>query len=197
MKQKFALLLLLAFIVTAVSAQKAKKYAFVPGAKKPGLVGFAFTLTDFNMPNNWGSNGNATSLPVKEMSAGVSLFYVKGITPFVDFTARLNGIFNDYSALYQGKTGQTEIGLEFEPTLSIRPLKDENKWAPYLVSGLGIGLYTNRIGAYLPIGAGVQFNASNTTYLFLQGQYKAPLTPKVCPKNMYFSIGVAQNISTD
>jgi hypothetical protein len=129
------------------------------------------------------------------MSAGVSLSYWQGLTPFIDFSAKLNGIFHDYSAIYYGLPGKTEIGLELEPTINIRPLKDENIWAPFLTTGLGMGLYTNHLGAYVPIGGGLQFNASSTTYLFVQAQYKWSLTPKVLGNNLFYSIGFAQNIN--
>jgi hypothetical protein len=195
MKQKFTLTLLIAFFVVAAMAQKPKKFGFVAGQKKPALFGIGFNLSDFNAPKNFGSNGNAKSLGIADMSAGVSLSYWKGLTPFIDFSAKLNGIFHDYSAIYYGLPGKTEIGLELEPTINIRPLKDENMWAPFLTTGLGMGLYTNHIGAFLPLGGGLQFNASSTTYLFVQAQYKWSLTPKVLGNNLFYSIGFAQNIN--
>ena len=195
MKPTFILTFLLAFFVMAAIAQKPKKMGFVPGQKKPALFGIDFNLSDFNAPKNFGSNGNAQSLGIADMSAGVSLTYWKGLTPFIDFSAKLNGIFHDYSAIYYGLPGKTEIGLELQPTINIRPLKDENMWAPFLTTGLGIGLYTNHLGAFLPLGAGLQFNASSTTYLFVQAQYKWSLTPKVLGNNLFYSIGFAQNIN--
>lgn len=183
-----------AFIVTASFAQKTKKNGFVPGQKKPGLFGIAFTLTDFNAPKNFGSNSNATSLSIKNMSAGASLYYWKGLTPFIDFSARFNGILHDYSANFKNKNATTEIGLELEPSINIRPLKDENVWAPFLTVGAGLGVYSGSLGGYVPLGGGLQLNASNTTYFFLQAQYKWSITPKVFDNNMFYSIGFAQNI---
>ncbi|MFM2359441.1 MAG: hypothetical protein RLY16_1434 [Bacteroidota bacterium] len=197
MKQKLTLVLSLLLLTTAIYAQNAKKYKFAPGAKKPTLFGFGFTLSDYNAPKNFGKNGNARTLDIRDMSAGISVSYLKGLTPFIDFSAKLNGVFHDYSALYNNLPGKTEIGIEFEPAVYIRPVKDENKWAPFLSVGAGLGLYTNKIGAYVPLGGGIQFNASNTTYVFLQAQYKVALTPKVNPDNLVFSIGFAQNIATD
>lgn len=198
MKQKLTLLLLLACMAGAAVAQKAKKITFVPGPKKPELFGFAFSLSDFNAPKNFGTNSNATSLPVSDLAPGVSLYYLKGITPFIDFSARLNGIFQNFSA-FRGVTSKTktELGIEFEPTINIRPVKDQNMWAPYLTTGLGLGLYSNKLGAYLPLGGGIQFNSDNNFYLFLQAQYRASLTPTILPRSLYYSIGFAQNITSD
>jgi hypothetical protein len=196
MKQKFLLVLAASLIVAGSFAQKSKKYGFAPGQKKPELFGIAFTLSDFNAPENF-KNDNGVTLPIKEMSAGVSVSYWKGITPFIDFSARLNGVFHDYSSLYQALPGKTEIGLELEPTINIRPLKDENIWAPFLTAGIGAGIYTGKMGAYLPLGGGIQFNASSTTYLIIQAQYKWALTNNVTRDNLFYSIGFAQNIKGD
>ena len=75
MKQKLTLFIAIVFIATSSFAQKAKKNGFAPGQKKPGLFGFAFTLTDFNAPNNFGKSSNATTLKIKDMSAGASIYY--------------------------------------------------------------------------------------------------------------------------
>ena len=199
MKQKLTLIIAIVLIASSSFAQtqKTKKNSFVPGQKKPGLFGIAFTLTDFNAPNNFGKSSNASTLKIKDMSPGASLYYWKGITPFIDFSARLNAVFHDYSANFSGKPAKTEMGLELEPTINIRPLKDENVWAPFLTAGIGAGIYTGRMGGYVPLGGGLQLNASNTTYFLLQAQYKWSLTPKVLGNNVFYSIGFAQNISTD
>lgn len=196
MKLKLTLLAAMTCIAlfSFAQTQKTKKNTFVPGQKKPELFGIAFTLTDFNTPKNFGKS-NATSLKIKDMSAGASLYYWKGLTPFIDFTARLNGIFHDYAADFSNQTATTEIGLELEPSVSIRPLKDENVWAPFLTAGAGFGVYSGRMGAYIPLGAGLQLNASNTTYFFLQAQYKWAITSKVFDNNLFYSIGFAQNIN--
>lgn len=194
MKQKLTLLITIVLLASAAFAQKQKKTGFVPGQKKPALFGIGFNLSDFNAPKNF-KNSNATTLPIADMSPGVSVFYLQGLTPFIDFSAKLNGVFHDYSAIYSGITGKTEIGLEVEPSINIRPIKDENLWAPFLSVGLGAGLYTNKIGAYIPIGGGIQLNAGSTTYFFLQAQYKWAVTTKVLGNNLFYSIGFAQNIS--
>ncbi len=194
MKQKLLVLITVTLIAGAVVAQKNKKSGFVPGQKKPALFGFAFTLTDFNAPKNFSGNSNATTLKIKDMSAGASVCYWKGITPFIDFSARVNAIFHDYSALYRGTPASTEIGIEFEPAINIRPVKDENVWAPFLTAGVGLGIYTGKMGGYIPLGGGLQLNASNTTYFILQAQYKLSLTKSVIGNNLFYSLGFAQNV---
>lgn len=193
MKKTLALLPGLLFLVLCADAQKMNK-ASSSDKKKGDLVGIAFTLTDFNAPKNFGSS-NATSIGVSQMSAGLSVSYWKGLTSKIDVSSKLNVVFHDYALRYNGKSGKTEMGIELEPTINIRPIKDENLWAPFLTAGAGIGLYTGRFGAYVPLGVGLQLNASSNTYFFLQGQYKVSLTKDVMPDNVFYSIGFAQNIS--
>lgn len=196
MKQKLFLFIAAIVLAGGLYAQK-KKNGFVPGQKKPSLFGIAFTLTDFNAPKNFGSNSNAATLKIKDMAPGVSAYYWKGLTPFIDLSARFNGVFYDYAGVFRGKQVKTEIGLELEPSLNIRPLKDENTWAPFLTAGIGGGIYSGKMGGYVPLGGGLQLNASSVTYFFLQAQYKWSITPKVVGNNMFYSIGFAQNVGND
>jgi outer membrane protein OmpA-like peptidoglycan-associated protein len=197
MKQQLSLLIAFCLLASVATAQTQKKFKFTPGQKKPALFGIAFNLTDFNAPKNFGSNSNATTIPISSMSAGFSAFYWKGLTPFIDFSTRFNGIFHDYSANFNNIAGKTEIGLELEPSINIRPLKDENLWAPFLTAGVGAGIYTGRMGGYVPLGGGLQLNANSTTYFILQAQYKWSITPKVLGNNLFYSFGFAQNIGGD
>lgn len=198
MKLKLTLLIAIVCIASSTFAQtqKTKKNGFVAGQKKPGLFGIAFTLTDFNAPKNFGKS-NATTLKIKDMAPGVSAYYMKGLTPFIDFAAKFNSVFFDYSSTFANRTVKTEIGLELEPTVNIRPLKDENVWAPFISAGIGGGVYSGRMGGYVPLGVGLQLNSSSVTYFFLQAQYKWSITPKVFDNNLFYSIGFAQNIGTD
>lgn len=197
MKHTLLLLTSITLLTCTLHAQKAKKNGFLAEQKKPSLFGLAFTLTDFNAPKNFGSNSNATTLKIKDMAPGVSAFYWKGLTPFIDFSTKLNGVFFDYSATFSGRTVKTEIGLELEPSINIRPLKDENVWAPFLSAGIGGGIYSGRMGGYLPLGGGLQLNAGSVTYFLLQAQYKWSITPKVLGNNMFYSLGFAQNVGND
>ncbi len=193
MKQKLTLIIAVLLMAPAAFAQKNNK-AGSPAQKKPSVFGIAFTLTDFNAPKNFSSSNPGTT-KLKDMSAGASVYYWKGLTPFIDFSVRLNGIFHDYSAPLAGSSASPEIGIELEPTINIRPIKDANIWSPFLTTGIGGGIYTGRKGVYVPLGGGLQFNANSNTYFLLQAQYKLALTKKVLGNNLFYSIGFAQNIS--
>ncbi|MES2849337.1 MAG: OmpA family protein [Bacteroidota bacterium] len=190
MRKKLALFIAIGIVASSSFAQKNKTSGLAPEQKKPGLFGFAFTLTDFNSHNN----SNAATLKTKDMSAGASIYYWKGITPFIDFSARVNTIFQDYSAKYRGTTASTDIGIEFEPTINIRPVKDKTVLAPFLTTGVGVGIYSGKTAGYIPLGGGLQLNAGNKIYFLLQAQYKLSLTKSVIGNNMFYSLGFALNV---
>ncbi len=193
MKQKLSLLLAIFLLCITANAQQNW------GADKKGsLFGIHFNMADFKAPTGIKDpiSGKVYS-SVRDMNKGLSLSFWKGLTTKIDLAVKANAMFRDYSSIYQGITGKTEIGLELEPTLNIRPFKDATKIAPFLTAGLGGGLYNDKIGAYVPAGVGLQWNMNSITYLIAQAQYKFTLTDKVLGDNLFYSFGFAQNVGKE
>ena len=191
MKLKLMLVLSLIILSTNIFSQTTKS---TTGSKKPQLLGLHFILADFNSPNDIKTPGGGKGYSsVKNMSKGVAFSYWKGLTSTVDFSAKLNAIFHDYNLIANGSSDKTEMGLELEPTINIRPMGDNAKLAPFLTAGIGAGYYTGDFGAYIPAGVGLQVNWNSTIYLFLQAQYRFTLTKKVLGDNLLYSFGIAQN----
>jgi len=202
MKQKLTLILALTLLATSGFAQKAK----VKGEKKGPLLGLHFNLQDFVAPIGIKDPSTGTTYSrITEMTKGFSISYWKGIHPKVDFSIRANASFRDYRAIRTGLTQKTEIGIELEPSLNFRPFDDAALLNPFLTVGIGGGLYTDKLGYYLPAGLGLQVNLNSITYIFLQGQYRWDLTKKdpqygnkkVTGDNLFYSIGLAQNIGKE
>ena len=196
MKKLSLLTFAFAIIVSGAFAQK-RNLAY-PSNKKTQLFGIHFNLGDFEGAKAFkaAQNSGNTQL-IKNMAMGVGLSYWKGITPKIDFSLKLNGMFYDYSILQYGVSKKTEIGIELEPTINVRLLNDDNIWNGFLTTGLGGGLYTDHIGSFVPLGGGFQFNGKGITYLFIQAAYRASLTKKVLPDHMFYSAGFAQTIGND
>ncbi len=191
MKHKLTLLLAAAILLcTSAIAQK----NWGP-ATKGSLFGIHLNLADFNAPSGIKDplTGKVYS-PVKNMAKGLSFSYWKGLTSKIDYSVKLNAMLYDYRLKKYGLSDKTEIGLELEPTINIRPIKDNAKLAPFLTAGLGGGYYTGHWGAYVPAGVGLQFNWSSVTYLFVQAQYKFTLTDKTLDDNLFYSFGLAENV---
>ncbi len=215
MKQKLTLILAIMLLATSAFAQKSKKHKKEHAkttptktmskmnnpvvGKKGQLIGFHFNMADFNGPT--GIKDPITGKvyqTIKNMDKGVSVSYWRGLTTKVDFCLKFNAMFKDYAGIYYNNPQKnTEVGLELEPTINIRPYGDNAKFAPFLTAGLGVGYYTTHIGAYAPVGVGVQVNFASTTYLFLQAQYKFTLTKKTLGDNLFYSLGVAEHFGRE
>jgi OmpA-OmpF porin, OOP family len=193
MKQTLSLLLASVIFCGSVVAQDAWQ-----SPKKGTLLGIHYNMADFNAPSGLKDpiTGKVYN-SVRQMTKGLSFGYWKGLTNKIDLAVKLNGMFRDYSSIYQGVTGKQGIGIELEPTLNIRPFKDNTKLAPFLTAGVGAGLYDGKLGGYLPAGLGLQFNMNSVTYLIAQAQYKFTLSEKYLGDNLFYSFGFAQNIGRD
>ena len=200
MKQKLTLILAIMLLTTSAFAQmKKKKNSMGSQAKKGQLIGLHFNLADFNAPTGIKDPvSGKVYQTVQQMDKGLSISYWRGITSKVDFSLKANAMFKDYRAIYYNNpTHGTEVGIELEPTLNVRPIPDDALIAPFLTAGVGVGYYTGHWGAYIPAGVGLQLNLKNTTYFFLQAQYKFTLTKKTLGDNLFYSIGVAENIGRE
>ena len=198
MKQKLTLILAITLLATGVFAQKKNNWMNA-GGKKGELLGLHFNLADFNGPS--GIKDPITGKvynTISKMDKGVSVSYWKGLTNKIDFSLKLNAMLKDYRATYYNiPASNTEVGLELEPTLNIRPYGDDALLAPFLTAGVGGGFYTSHWGAYIPVGVGIQINFQKTTYVFVQAQYKFTLTKKTLGDNLFYSLGVAENIGRE
>jgi OOP family OmpA-OmpF porin len=197
MKQKLTLILALSLLATSAFSQKSKMMG--KSDKKGTLIGLHFNMQDFNAPLGIKDpiTGKVYST-FRDMTKGFSVSYWKGLTSRIDFSVKANASFRDYRAIRTGLTQKTEIGLELEPSLNLRPFPDKAMLNPFLTVGIGGGLYTDRLGAYVPAGLGLQVNFNNLTYMFVQGQYRWDITKETAAgDNLFYSIGFAQNISKE
>lgn len=167
--------------------------SFAFAQKKGQLFGLHYNMSDFNSPaavkDPLAPKGYSK---VRDMNKGVSVSYWRGITSKVDLSVKANAVFRDFSAIYQGETGKTEVGIELEPALNARLFPESAKLSPFVTAGAGVGIYNNKFGGYIPAGVGLQINFESVTYLFVQAQYKFTLTKDVLGDNLFYSIGFAQ-----
>ena len=195
MKQKLTLVLAIMLLATSGFSQKMKKAHMSSDAKKGTLVGIHFNMADFVAPKGIKNpkTGDVYST-IRDMSKGFSLSFWKGITKRVDFSVKANVMFHDYSVIFQGVPGKKEIGLELEPAIHVRPMRDDALFNPFLTVGLGGGLYNNKLGAYLPAGAGLQVNFNSTTYLVFEADYRWTLDKATMRDHLLYSVGFLHNI---
>jgi OmpA-OmpF porin, OOP family len=197
MKQKLTLLLSFMVVVCVASAQMMdSKFT---SKKKGSLVGIHFNALDIKTPVTLKSAAGTRNFSrIDQMDYGFSISYWKGLTKTIDFSTRAGLVFHDY-AFDRGNLTQDNqaVGIELEPTLNFRPYGDNALLAPFLTTGIGVGSFQNKFGAYLPAGMGAQLNLRSNTYVIAQAQYRFTLTKNVIKDNLFYSIGMAQNISKE
>jgi outer membrane protein OmpA-like peptidoglycan-associated protein len=174
-KTTFAFLLL----TQAVFAQK------FDGPKKGPNVGASVNLVDFE---NYA-----------KQSYGFSLMFWNGLTKYIDYSVRYNGLFTDYTM--KNSTNKGYDG-ELEASFHLRAMPDDHLLNPFLSVGGGVGhygkwtdglngSYDGKINwaSYVPVGGGLQFNFNSKAYLFLQAAFRWSPTDAHLDNNMFYSIG--------
>jgi OmpA-OmpF porin, OOP family len=199
MKKKLTIIVLM---VCAGFTSMAQKYS---SPVKPSLLGFHYALVDYNSPTEIHNTSLSDVFKKGDIfkphlqAPAFTISYWKGLKTFLDFSAKFNGIFYDYTIHNDnnpaGRRYDNEFGSELEAALNIHPLTDAHFFQPFLTAGIGGGYYTNKFGGYFPLGLGFQFNIRSQVYFLLQTQYRTSLSKDVFPNNLYHSLGVAVNIS--
>lgn len=128
---------------------------------------------------------------IKQMSPGLALNYIKGLSPSFDFTGMLAGSFLDYP----NSKGETlgENGLLLEVDASVRGKMFNNGYwvSPYVQLGVGVSKFKGYWGAFIPAGLGLQVNLFDEAFVLINSQYRVPVTESTSSHHFFYSIGLA------
>lgn len=167
--------------------------------QKPTLA-ISFFFTDFKTASNIRANSLGVVLKnrefgkLRDMSPGLAVSYIKGLTKTFDFSATLGGTFVDYPIPNKDPFGKDFLLLEGDLSMRAKLISNKAVVNPYLQVGLGVSKYKGYIGAFVPVGAGLQFNLFNEAYLLINAQYRVPVTDN-SQYHFFYSIGLAGNLS--
>ena len=195
MKQKLSLFLVFLALASMSFAQKEKATCY-----NRRLLGIHLNSLDVNTPQSWKDNTGTRALAgLKNQDLGFSVSYWHTILNQLDFSAKASMLFHNYSAVdrNQYSTSFNQVGFEIEPSVNAYMYKETSTFNAFVTTGLGLGLYSNKFGAYVPAGLGLTANLSNTAYFILQSQYRFTLTKDAMKDNLFYSFGIAQNISKE
>jgi OmpA-OmpF porin, OOP family len=184
MKRKFLSLLIITCLLAGFAS--AQDYA---SPVKGSLVGFSANTTDFSQ-----LIAIKNSFKNPNVNPGFSVMYWKGIVDRLDFSIRYNGIFTEYSK-NPNASSSSDYANELEGSFHVRALTDNHFFNPFLTAGIGIGNYGGKWAPYAPLGGGLQFNLGSVTYIFMQLNYRASLSKTNLDNNLFYSLGVTENIS--
>ena len=154
--------------------------------KKMPSLGINFFLQDFKTPASIASNGFSSVMQknkwgnISDMSSGLSLQYLNGLTDHIDFATTLGASFLNYpirpsSGISQ--TGGSKFLLEADAGINVKLLTDKYFIDPYINMGVGASMYAGTyFAAYAPVGGGLQFNLGDGSYVNLQFNYRVEVS---------------------
>jgi OmpA-OmpF porin, OOP family len=168
------------------------------GQKKGPILAVNFVLNDFATAQRLqkGSLGGVLKdkqwATFSEMSYGLSVQYLEGLTDHVDFSGTLTGTFVKYPFPKKAMSTSDALLLELDAALNLKLLTDRYILVPYAVGGAGISMYQGRdFAAYVPLGMGFQLNlGKGDAFMFTQGLYKVGIT-NLAANHFSYSIGFA------
>ena len=163
-------------------------------------LGVHFFLNDFKSAANVRANSlgivikNKEFGKIKEMSPGIAINFIKGLSRQYDFTTSLAVSFLDYPIENKAPYGQDFLLLEADVSIRGKLISNDAFAQPYLQIGMGGSKYKSYYGAFVPIGMGLQMNLFKEAYILINAQYRVPIT-ETTNHHFWFGIGVAGNIS--
>jgi OmpA-OmpF porin, OOP family len=167
---------------------------------KQPVLGVNFLFNDFNgggYIKTFGLNRAIRDKQLnqfKNMSPGLAVNYLAGISKHLDVSAGLSGSFLDYPIAGKTAFGNDNLLLEGDVSVNAKMLTDKYWFTPYLTAGVGASKYIGYFGAFVPVGAGMQVNFYDEAFLFINAQYRFGITENTS-NHLYYGIGVAGSIS--
>jgi hypothetical protein len=130
---------------------------------------------------------------LKDMSPGLAINYICGLSKHYDFSTTLTGAFLDYIKRDGNSFGQDNLLLEADASIRGKMFTDPHLVNPFMQIGTGISKYKVYWGAFIPAGLGLQFNLFQEAYLLINAQYRIAVTSSVS-NHFFYSLGLAGNI---
>ena len=162
-------------------------------------LGIYFFFNDFKTA----ANIRATSLrevlrnsqfgKLKEMSPGLALNYITGLTKHFDISGTVSGSFLDYNKPDGSLLGQDNLLLEGDVSLKGKLFSNRYWVSPFLQIGAGFSKFRTYWGALIPAGMGFQVNLFDEAFFIVNAQYRIGVTNTVSD-HFFYSLGIAGNI---
>ncbi len=193
MKKLLSSITLLMVFITAFSQDK--------GYIKSPSLGINFFFNDFTTASNINSSSLSSTLlnkkfgKINDMAPGLGFSFLKGISSNLDFVGTVGGSFLDYTAFNGKSLGTGSFLLEMDASFHAKMLPDNYVVVPYLTAGVGLSKYKGYYGAIIPVGAGLQINILNDTYLMINSQYRIKVTESTNYHFLY-SIGIVGSLKS-
>jgi OmpA-OmpF porin, OOP family len=190
--KRVVLSLLAICTITAAFAQKKP-------LTRPKTLGIHFFLQDFASGRALDTSTVKQVLDRKEwnkpsrMAPGFAVSLAKGLHPKIDVKVNLSMSFDDYLFKSGKQLGGNFFLGELDASVNLKAVNDKHWLIPYISAGIGGSYYKGYIGAFAPVGLGLQLNLFNETFIDLATQARLGLTDNATT-HLYHSLGVIGNI---
>lgn len=185
--------------IIALLLVNAMSPCYSQGFKKLPSLGVHFFFNDFQTAAELRANGLNNVLreknftKIKRMSPGIAFSYLEGLGSHLDFAGTISASFSDYPVPNVALSNRESLVLEAVATANLKLLTDKYCINPFLTAGVGASKYKGFYGAFVPIGAGLQFKLFKDVFALVNTQYRVPITENTA-YHFYHSVGVAANI---
>jgi OmpA-OmpF porin, OOP family len=163
---------------------------------RPKALGVSFFLNDFVTANRIRTTSMSNVLAnrqwgrLREMIPGMAVTYFKGIGKHVDVAASVGGSFLNYPMPNKTFTNNNFL-LEATGSLNLKMVTEKYWVQPYISLGVGAHKYRSYYGAFMPLGLGLKVNIFDEAHLFINSNYRVPLTTETANYHFQHSIGLA------
>ena len=168
--------------------------------KKGQVLGVHFTLHDFQTAAEIRKNGLSEVLEAGQwyktgrMNPGLAISYITGLNENIDFMGRLGGSLLKYPVPNKPASVNDKIYIEADASVNLKLLSDRYWVSPFISAGLGAHAWNGYFGSYIPTGLGLQANFFDEAFLFLQAQYRIPITSGTTARHLFYSFGLGGSI---
>ncbi|MBL7746266.1 MAG: OmpA family protein [Chitinophagaceae bacterium] len=166
----------------------------------PKSLGVSFFFNDFTTPQRIRTTSLSKVLAdrnfakLRQMSPGLSLNYFQGVGKHVDFAGSLSGSFVNYPMPNKVFFNNNFL-LEGTASLHLKMTTEKYWLQPYLSLGVGVHKYQVYYGATLPLGVGMKIRLLDEAHMFINSNYRVPLTTETANYHLHHSIGFAGRLS--
>ena len=168
--------------------------------KKGQVLGVHFTLHDFQTAAEIRKNGLSEVLEAGQwyktgrMNPGLAISYTRGLTDNIDFMGRLGGSLLKYPVPNKPTSVNDKLYMEADGNINLKLLSDRYWVSPFISAGLGVHVWNGYFGSYIPTGLGLQTNIFDEAFVFLQAQYRIPITTATTARHLFYSFGLGGSI---
>jgi outer membrane protein OmpA-like peptidoglycan-associated protein len=163
-------------------------------------IGISYSLYDFPTAQLIRSHSlsyvmaNDKWSSINDMVPGVTLHYFKGLKKHIDFAGTLSGAFLNYPMTDKPNNASEKYLFEVNAAAQFKMTSEAYWLQPFLSAGIGAHKYGSYYGATIPLGVGLNIDLFNEAKIFINSQYRVPVTTTSANYHFFHAFGISGRI---